>query len=315
MDKVSINLLRNQLSLDDPVLDIAASTWDAIIKKEKIWIVICIWASVLWVVLWWQLVKNDTSPDPRGLFGIFLPYLILYAVVHNRMRHIFMMQFAQAKNLLYQRFVPLPPEPAHFFQIGHHTKVEDMITGKVAGRDIQLFYFFTTIGSGKSAQHLGYTVFNINVPYTVPSAVLTKKSGWFTPESNSWYTKLNKPLFQKQTSQADANSYSRDRVSLEGLLDKMLDLRVEKKFEIEALQIFTESFLNKVATIWNGYGIELINQDIYVYSSRMITTRKELEHLFELAEEVIKHTENMLERVGSSTDAMKLHTQPKQAVK
>lgn len=293
MDKISINLLKSELRGDGAIEDVSKSTWNMLLDKYKVWVALCIGISIIWLATFFLLFTNSSDTNMAGLIFAALPFLFLYSVVRTQVKHEFMRQFASQLGLEYQRQAMVPNENAHFFNLGHRQKVEDYISGIKGGRPISIFNYHFTMGSSKRKRSYTYTVFNIDLPYTMPSAIIAPNNGWF-----SRYNGID------MTSGKHA-------VTLETELDKHLTLYVEPHFEVEALQIFTKEFLDQIATEWRGFYIELIDNNIYIYSNRMIQRKADMENMFALMEAIIEHTQNMLEHVSSSTEAMKLHTEPK----
>lgn len=313
MNQISdqINLLHDKLIID-PVIDSVSSTASAEFKKRflKILIGAFIFASlcaIAFMIFFGDILRADPEEATPIIIGFFLVMTILpltfyYAKLTDKFHHAFMVQFARLNNFTYSKTAPVPEEQANIFFLGHSKKVTNFISGTLFDRPIFLYNYYFTTSRDKATNHSSYTIFNIDLPYSVPSII-------FQPAA------LNFAFLFTDIVYGDAkqsNSYSNKvSVNLEGDLGKYFKLWVEKKFEIEALQIFTEKFLYQLFTDWNSFHIEFIDNNMYVYTDHIVTTKAELESMFALAKALLAHVDKISNRLSSSTDALKEHFEPK----
>lgn len=88
-------------------------------------------------------------------------------------------------------------------------------------------------------------------------------------------------------------------------------LYVEKKLEIEALQVFSEERTAKVVDGTGDFTVEFIDTDVYVYRDGQIQNRDDLRSLLEVGQLVLDELVPKLAQISSSTRAMQEAKQDK----
>lgn len=208
----------------------------------------------------------------------------LYINAKNKVLKLFYQQFAQASGFTFQENGTTEGLNGSLFSIGHDQTVECDIHGQVGDNSVRLYNFTYTVGSGKNSHIYQSTMFKINFSHPLANLLLVIDSARFGGLS---------PQFPNSK-----------KLRLEEAYEKYFDLYVEEKMEVEALQIFNIHFLEKMKSTWAQFSIEFCDQQAYIYSNKIITTRMELENMFTLAKYLAEELEPKLYAMSGSVKAM-----------
>ena len=173
------------------------------------------------------------------------------------------------------------------FFIGHSPAGRDVVSGIFENTPFVIFNYRYIIGGGKNSQTYIYTVFRLDYPSSFPSIFLKSKDCMFGGF-----------LF------GDISGKARERIKLEGDFDKHFDLWAEKGFEIEVLQVFTPDFMSKVEDNWKKFGLEFINNQIYIYSHHMITKDEELENMYQFIQYLVSEINPLAKEMKGDINAL-----------
>jgi hypothetical protein len=103
----------------------------------------------------------------------------------------------------------------------------------------------------------------------------------------------------------DISKTATERLSLEGDFDKFFDLWTKHDYQIEALQFMTPDVMTKIQDRWQKFSIEFVDDQIYIYSSHMITKDEELENMYQLVQYLIPIIIPYAKEIEGDINAMK----------
>ncbi len=280
-------------NVNDEILDVGLSArnyFHKVYAKEiKIGIAISIVFEALGLWLIVGSFMRGTLEDPRVIFILFLPavaYFGALAVFKKKLRHIFYRQFASANGFSYLMTGWLEGLSGAIFSVGHSKKMEDIIEGNLSGVPISIFNYQYTVGGGKSAHTFQRTVWKVDFKTPVPSVILLVDSHMFGDNLSDNTIKLP------------------GRINLGGDLESHFTLFCEKKFEIEALQIFSPEFLNLIFENYKQFSLDFSDTSLFIYSNRIITTKVELLKLNEFADLIVDRLSFKLPAISNSVKSM-----------
>lgn len=221
------------------------------------------------------------------LFPILIPLLILYySFIRSRAHKSFMMDFARINSFNYQENLPLESVKGHIFSFGHSKKIRHAISCKHNGKNIRIFNYEARTGGGKYQQTHFFTVFEIFFEkIQFPPIVLKVKRRWI----DSLQTDFDKRV---------------SRVSLEDEFRKNFSLFCAEGYAIEALQIFKPETLRLLEEKGLNFSIEMIDDRIYVYDRILVSTKKHIFDLYEVAQTVIDSMGPLLSRLSNDFEAL-----------
>lgn len=162
-------------------------------------------------------------------FVALIIIVIAYGSLQKKIEHIFMQQFAKANGYKYQMYGSIDDVSAPHLQIGHSRYIEDMVSGEYEGRPISIYNFNCTVGYGKNARHVNFTVCEIEYVAEIPNIFLDSHQNPYSGENF-----------------LSARFHNQRSLSLEGDFNKYFTLYVPPEYEIEALQIFTPDIMAKL---------------------------------------------------------------------
>lgn len=240
---------------------------------------------VLYCLFSWQLLEQD----PRFLFILFIPVIIYFGIIgsiKNKLLRQFYKQFAISNGFTYKDKGSSENEIGALFDVGHSHQVKDLVEGELNGFPISLFNYYYTVGSGKSSRSYSSTVWSIDFKTRVPTMVLL----------------VDRHFFGDDLSNNNINNVS--KISLSEELEKHFTLYSENKFEIEALQIFTPEFLNKIYESYKNYSLDFVGTKLYIYNNNIIKNKGNLEHLKQYIGFIINQLNNKLPSMAGSIKAL-----------
>ena len=280
----------SRVVINEPILDVDASVSGYLKKNYKTEIILSAIFIALWeiIIIFFALrhmAGGGAVSEDNGRGVIFLMALplgvafFIFAKLKNRLLHQFYKQFAQANGFTYQQTGWLDRREGAIFKVGHSKKMEDIIEGEINGLPLSLFNYKYTVGSGKNSHTYEKTVLEIDIKALTPPMLLLA----------DWHG------FGDNISDNNLNNVS--KISLPADLEKHFSLFTEKKFEIEALQIFTPNFLNLIYGKYPQFSLDFLGQNLYVYAGSVIANKPELDLMLEYARTVS-------EKIGAKLPAM-----------
>ena len=220
--------------------------------------------------------------------------IIYFIIIQNKVRSSFWKEFADLNGWQYKNMVPPGPfdqfidnsnqESGLMFKEGSSRIISNEVTGVLQERPFRIFCYQFSVGTGKSRRIFYYTVFTFKFNGSFPHIYLNNKS-------NSWNinTEENIPLPQE----------FKDKFSIS----------TPKKYEIEALEIFTPDIFATLLDKNFSYDVEFINQEILIFTDGQINNFEQLEKRFYNALELKDLLSNKLdkfkfEKIGNLTSTL-----------
>ena len=222
------------------------------------------------------------------IFLVLICIFSYYGYARNRVQHEFMKQFAAANNFSYTLNGNTKGLDGELFKIGHNQAVADVICGNYINCPITLFSYRYITGSGKNSRTYHATVFELNFGTKMPNILLKKKANF-----------LNEPIFAESFL---GNTVKRKELQLEGNFNDYFTLEVEEEYEIEALQILTPDFMEELIEKAKSFNMEIVNDHIFIYNNKIISTKQELYDFYELAEYFVQKLGPVLARMKPSLE-------------
>ena len=279
----------SKVVINEPILDVDTSATQYFQKNYKNEMT----AGIIFVGLWeitivffvFRHLINGHTISEDGVEGIFLlialPFFVafgIFASLKNRLLQQFYQQFARANGFSYQKKGWLENRQGAIFKVGHSAAMENIVSGQLNNLPINLFNYHYTVGSGKSAQTFQKTILELGLTTLTPPMLLLVDWHGFGDDIS------------------DNNIKNVSKISLSESLEKHFNLFAERKFEMEALQIFTPDFLNLIYEKYKQFSLDFCGSKLYVYSSGVIAKKAELDLMVEFLKIL---TERLGQKLGS----------------
>ena len=205
----------------------------------------------------------------------------------------FMEQFAAQNGLDYQPAANPSIISGTVLSNGHDRKFTSVISGWLGKLPYQLFLFTTTVGEGRNQTTIRNTVMEIPLGKNVPNifCVSLKRT------SAHWW--------QTQLMPEPSTTYS---LHLEGNFDDYYRIQVDPGEETDALQIFEPDLMAKIIDTPYRYDFELLNQTLFIYASRYISTKAELDSFYKFGRLISRQVYNEISIMSVTDEAAEPHT-------
>jgi hypothetical protein len=267
--------------IDESIENVGQGTSDYIKRHPNGAVAVIVLTVAVEVAL---VVFHITDPRAYIIAPLLIP-LLGYHWVRSSVQHEFMQQFAAANGYIYTQKGALNGLDGTLFQIGHNKSIADVVSGQYGGRSISLFTYTYVTGYGKSAQTHHDTIFELQFDIVMPDILLENGSHGF---GESLFSGLSGKNF----------------VKLEGDFNKYFSLSVPRGYEIEALEIFTPDVMEELIEKAKLLSLEIVNGHCFVYSNGIVSTKKNLYALYELAQYFDQKLAPLLTRMKGSVQAM-----------
>lgn len=197
----------------------------------------------------------------NNLMMVFAPSLIVifYAsFVQGQIRTLFWRQFAELNGWKYEDYGDPEQESGIMFRQGHSRHISYCVEGTVDERHFRIFSYNFTIGSGQNKEGYYYTVFAFKFNGSFPHIYLNNRN-------NSYNIKIG------------------ETIPLSGEFERTFSLSSPKKYEIESLEIFTPELLVNLLDNNFSHDVELVNQEVLIFTEGQINNFEKLEKEFNRA--------------------------------
>lgn len=207
---------------------------------------------------WWFwsfVVVSIAEAYFLGNYWLFLLIMFYMMSATNKAVDSFWNQVAKNNGWEYKGAVDDFDEPGIMFKQGKGQDITHLIEGKVDGRPFRMFKYFFTIGEEKNETTYWYTVFAFKFDGTFPHIYLNNKH----------------------------NSYSisvGEKLPLPTEFEKQFVLSAPRKYETEALEIFTPDIFTKLLDGGFNHDIELVDHELIMFVDGSIDNFKKLEKEF-----------------------------------
>lgn len=256
-----------------PIESVSKTAWHMLTQDRMLYASIIIMTLVV-VVDGWLFISHSNlllSTSPRDDLFVHLAYYILLGslalvggriwFIFGRVQKEFMRQFAVSIGFFYTPSGPTETQ-GKLFSIGHSHRTYNMLSGTYQSYPVRIFTYSFTVGSGKQQHSYTYTVCEATGSTQFPDITLTSKQNGFLANPH-------------------VLSFSDEHIQLEGDFNKYFTLTVPKNYEQEAYEILTPDVMASLIDKAKKLNFEFVGDKIYVYVEHEITTRAELQELFD----------------------------------
>lgn len=242
-----------------PIIDIRKAAWEEV-KRSKELLVLFLLIGVVG-----NLFMLSFGVFSFALAAPWIPFIIWVAILHQSMRRKFWKQFAKEKKWIYTKNAPVEKEQALIFDEGHSGKIQNMVKGGLDDTTARIFEFSFSRGHGKHQTTYYYTAFGFQF-----------SEGAFP---HCYLNRLHKGY--------DV-SHKGERILLPAELEEKFHLYAPRKYEIEALAIFTPDMLEFFLDEKWPHDIELVDQELLIFRKEFVNTKQELEMEFTEAQKLMR---------------------------
>jgi hypothetical protein len=255
----------------NPIIeDVNQSTKAYIFKNDRFYI-------FLYIILIIASIPLAIIAFPLLIVPVFIG-IIGYNHVKMKIKREFTQQFGASIGFAYSQSADLSGVSGKLFGVGHSQNIYDVLSGTMNGRSSRIFSYNFTVGYGKNSHTYYFTVFESVFSNDMPDIVLTSHTSLF-------YTGF--PLFD-----------GTEHIQLEGDFNKYFTLKVPKGYETEAYQIFPPDVMADLIDKAQNLDFEFNGNRLYIYTPKIITTRIEMQSMFDLAE----YLDNLFARSARAVD-------------
>lgn len=283
--------------LDDSIEDVQMSVqkyinrrYGTLIKRLKF--IYTIWIIVILSIAFF--IFNRTTLTAEGVktvlsFLLFpvIGYVIFVAQIKSKIVHLFYKQFADANGYSYVQIGTTKYNTGALFSVGHDKRNMDVIKGSFDEYPLTIFNYSYNLGTGKRERTYTQTVFEIDFKVQLPPVLLLTDQRYFGDDLS------------------DNNLKKVSKIELPKAIEEHFNLFAEKKYEIEALQIFTPDVLAYLYDNYREFNYDFTGNTFYLYSKKLIITKKDLYSAYTLAQFIIDRLSKELIRMEGSTKAMR----------
>lgn len=207
------------------------------------------WKSIRWLLLFIGilygvfLIASPSDLNLRTLIWIVLSVSPLYILVNKGARKHFFQIFAELNGWEYAETGDVGKEEGAIFRKNSGGRITHYIRGKIDGRDLRIFTFSFTDQNGKT---IYYTVFAFKFNGSFPHIFLNRRGNQYGFDAG-------------------------ERVPLPTEFEKKFSLSAPKKYEIEALEIFTPDVLAALLDGEFPHDVEFADREVLIFAEGQIT--------------------------------------------
>jgi len=200
-----------------------------------------------------------------GWLGVIplVPWIIYGQFAVSRARRRFWQSFAKDHDWKFQPKGSWQKERALMFTTGHSKKMRNIVSGKLAGHRLRIFEYQYSTGSGKNQKTYYYTIFEAHF------------SGHFPH------------LYLNNLDNSHSAGTPGHRLPLPNEFEQQFHLYGPEQYEIEALEIFAPNILELLLHMQFPYDVELVEQELLVFTRTRIHSRSQLEEKLAPAERLL----------------------------
>lgn len=271
--------------IDKAIDDVSKSSLAYVFEgKDKV----LLWQFFVWLILGALLIflwQKGWVSGGLVFWVIFFTFGVPFARAGNAEQKIwkqFYMQFAQANGLSFQEQGDLAGFSGQLFQKGHHKKISYLVSGNWNNYPLKVFiYSYKEFGRTKKSRRestFSSTVLQIKLPSKLPRILLiSKQHGFFG---------VDFPLGDLK------------EVNAESSFKQAFTLYTQSGLEVEALQIFSPSFMDKMITNWPDFDLEFNDSNIIIFYKFAIGKKDQLSQMYELMKYILSKVEPTINRMS-----------------
>lgn len=261
----------------DSISDIKAATTSEFRKRLGRAYLSIVVAGVLWDVSMFVILLRSGVTEPRAYLGtLLLPWVILAGWrrrLAEKIRGRFWRQFALHHGWTYQPRGDLRGERAVMFHEGHSRSMRHVVSGALdSERPFRIFEYKFSAGHGRRRHDYFFTTFAVRFSGAFPHLYLDRlKNGYGTKAGVS--------------------------LPLPGEFTASFRLFCPAEYEIEALQVFSPEILAYLLDANFPHDIELLDQELHVFTRGYINTLQDLEERFQMGRAIVERLAPRLDRL------------------
>ncbi len=246
---------------DKKVTDVAKTVSEIVYENKSYWLLLVSLAIIADILILWQF-EEITSENLEWLIRfLVLPWLVLL-IIHSRLkakvRQEFWRQFAREHGWEYLENFDISDQKGVMFRPGVK---EDLFARNLVkfsdkeGKTIKIFNYSFSVRVGRNSKTYPYTVFVFSVDGDFPHIYLDRLNNSYTIRPG-------------------------EKVPLPGDFESKFSLFAPRKYEQEALEIFTPEVLNHLLEVDFPYDMELVDKEVIFYVDGFVDSRELLEKEF-----------------------------------
>jgi len=233
------------------ITNISKATWNALSVQWQFWATT---AGVVMITIVLAIMTNGNTIAffPLAIIAVYI------AVVQNETRTSFWKRFAEVNGWRYAESGDPSIEQGMMFEQGNSRRITHVIEGGIDERRFRIFNYEFSIGSGKNKKTYYYAAFAFRFNGLFPHIYLNHRR----------------------------NSYSiraGEEVPLPEEFKEKFSLSAPRKYEIEALAIFTPDVLARLLDNGFAHDVEFVDQEVIIFADGRINTFDALEKEFDQA--------------------------------
>lgn len=205
-----------------------------------------------------------------------LPWLLFFGgavLVAQRVRQEFWRTFARAHGWTYAEQGTIDDERAAMFKEGHGRQVRNVVSGMIDQQPLRIFEYLFKVGHGKRETTYTYTVYEIRFHGSFPHVYLNHRRNQYSLHIGT-------------------------RLPLPVEFEKSFHLFGPKEYEIEVLEIFTPDILELLLSLNFPHDVELVNQELLVFTDNHVGSFTELDLEFGQVQRVLRALQQKLNRLS-----------------
>lgn len=220
---------------------------------------------------------------PLSLLILFIYYAFLY----DKASKTFMQHFAKINGFLYEEMALRETASGRLFEVGTNRHISHVLSGKYQNYPIRIFNYEYVIGSGKHEQTFHFTVLEISFEKTkFPHILLQSDKMW-------------------RHSYRDILGEIKDtKIHIQGHFEDHFKLYATEGYEVEVLEIFTPDLLMYLVEKAKYFNIEFSDNKISIFDDKILSTKKELNLLFDIAKKILGSHGKIIDRLHDDFSAL-----------
>lgn len=259
--------------LKPEITNVWKAVWNTIKIRWQFWAVLFLSVSVAMFLLWLfserfdnQSINYSAKREEGALFLVLLPFIVILYYIYSAIDEVrgnFWRRFAEINGWQYKSYGDPDQESGIMFRQGNSGigDISHIIEGNIDDRRFRIFNYQFSIGSGKHKTTYHYTVFAFKFNGTFPHIYLNSKINFYDVSTG-------------------------EKIPLPSEFEKKFTLSAPRKYETEALEIFTPDILAKLLDNGFPHDVEFVNQEVLIFANGQINKFEQLEKEFNKALEL-----------------------------
>ncbi len=219
--------------------------------------------------------------------GFFVIPILIVAIyigyVQDKIRKCFWKRFADLNGWQYLEQGNPEQESGVMFKQGNRRYISNIVFGLIDGRQFRIFNYSFTVGQGKSKRTYKYTVFAFKFNGSFPHIYLNSRQNFYGFKYDIYGVSVG------------------EAISLSSEFEKKFTLMAPRKYEIEALEIFTPDVLVNLLDNRFAHDVEFVGSEMLIFTNGRMNSFDELEKEFRRALEIEDLLDEKLDKFKFTT--------------